>query len=176
MMLALLKPSFEFDEKKWAANWVSQIKVILREIDSTTDFSRLTEFLAWFPQSFKVEAKEDKCPKNTYIHHGKGGEEVEIRLGSIHSVKGQTHTATLVLDTFNRAYHFNKLQKCVTHKPYTVAQRTNSLMDRMKLHYVAATRPTHLLCIAARKDHFTKKDIAHIKDSGTWKVTVLSGE
>jgi superfamily I DNA/RNA helicase len=176
-MLSLIKPSFEFDEKNWTARWVNAIKTIVRDIDGTVNFTNLNDFLTWVPPKPSVSKKEDGISKNVFVFNGDKGEEIKVRLGSIHSVKGQTHTATLILDTFKGAYHFKHLKKCVTQKEFTDTQRTNnSLLDRMKLHYVAATRPTHLLCIAARKDHFTEKEIAYIRDSGMWKVTVLSGE
>ena len=103
---------------------------------------------------------------------------VHIRLGSIHSVKGETHTATLVLDTFFYAHHLNEL------KPWLLGTRSGGLkakkngvpqlessrlLGRLKLHYVAMTRPSHLLCVAMRKDAFTVEELGVLKGRG-WSV------
>lgn len=103
---------------------------------------------------------------------------VHIRLGSIHSVKGETHTATLVLDTFFHAHHLNEL------KPWLLGARSGGLkvkakgapqlesarlLGRLKLHYVAMTRPSHLLCVAMRKDAFTDDELGVLKGRG-WLV------
>jgi hypothetical protein len=80
---------------------------------------------------------------------------VQINVGSIHSVKGQTHTATLVLETFWYDHNLNML------KPWIVGQREGWKQSdralqklRLKLHYVAMTRPTHLLCLAMKISTF----------------------
>lgn len=96
---------------------------------------------------------------------------VHVRLGSIHSVKGETHTATLVLESF-----FHKHQLAAL-KPWLMGQRTGGLrsnrklegiqqLQRLRLHYVAATRPSHLLCLAMRKDAFEDEEIKAIQQRG----------
>lgn len=100
---------------------------------------------------------------------------VHIRLGSIHSVKGETHSATLVLDTFFYAHHLNEL------KPWLLGSRSGGLKDkkkgapqressrllgRLKLHYVAMTRPSHLLCVAMRRDAFSDDELEILRGKG----------
>lgn len=71
----------------------------------------------------------------------------DIELDTIHSVKGQTHTATLYLETFYRTMDIKRLRK------YFIGsneKNTNSLLiENLKVAYVAMSRPTHLLCVAA---------------------------
>jgi DNA helicase II / ATP-dependent DNA helicase PcrA len=97
-----------------------------------------------------------------------------VRLGSIHSVKGETHTATLVLESFYHDHHLREL------KPWLPGVRSGGftkgntlerplLLGRLRLHYVAMTRPSHLLCIAMRKDAFDDPEIATLKARG-WQV------
>ena len=43
------------------------------------------------------------------------------------------------------------------------------LLGRLKLHYVAMTRPSHLLCVAMRKDVFTPDELEILQDKG-WKL------
>lgn len=103
---------------------------------------------------------------------------VHIRLGSIHSGKGETHTATLVLDTFFHTHHLNEL------KPWLLGARSGGLkvkakgglqlenarlLGRLKLHYVAMTRPSHLLCVAMRRDAFSDDELGVLNSRG-WLV------
>lgn len=66
--------------------------------------------------------------------------------------KGQTHLATLVLETFNQTHFLNGLM------PWLVGQHqhgakcaSDKAMQRLLQVYVAMTRPTHLLCLALRQ-------------------------
>lgn len=99
---------------------------------------------------------------------------VHVRLGSIHSVKGETHTATLVLESYFHDHHFEVL------KPWLLGSRSGGfksgnklegprLLGRLRLHYVAMTRPSHLLCVGMRKDCFVDEEIAILRARG-WHV------
>jgi DNA helicase-2/ATP-dependent DNA helicase PcrA len=93
---------------------------------------------------------------------------VLIRLGSIHSVKGETHTATLVLDTYFHDHHLSELKpwllgaksggSSISKKGKVVSEGVR-MLGRLKLHYVAMTRPTHLLCLAMRKDALDAEEL-----------------
>lgn len=100
---------------------------------------------------------------------------VQIRLGSIHSVKGETHTATLVLDSFFHKHHLSEL------KPWILSERSGGMkkksrgkpelegsrmLGRLKLHYVAMTRPSHQLCLAMRRDAFIDSELELLKKRG----------
>jgi len=107
-----------------------------------------------------------------------GERKVNIRLGSIHSVKGETHTATLVLETYNKAHHLKMLLPYIKSTPNK--KINEALEKRLKLHYVAMTRPSHLLCLAMKKSTFEKdgkinqKYIAALKKHGWGKVGVVN--
>jgi DNA helicase-2/ATP-dependent DNA helicase PcrA len=74
---------------------------------------------------------------------------VDIKLGSIHSSKEQTHTATLVLETFNYEHTIASLLPWAarqnSHGATRLGKRTT---QRLLAMYVAMTHPTHLLCLA----------------------------
>lgn len=96
-------------------------------------------------------------------------DELKIKVGSIHSVKGETHTATLVLDTFYHGSHFKAL------KPWLLGKKSGGSTSkarealRLKLHYVAMTRPSKILCIATQIDEFKGSEIELLKSKG-WCV------
>ncbi|MBD0702434.1 ATP-dependent helicase [Pseudomonas sp. PSB1] len=98
---------------------------------------------------------------------------VTIRLGSIHGVKGETHTATLVLESFQKAHQLKTLIPWLTGKKPKISTdntgENSALMERLKLHYVAMTRPSHLLCLALRKDALKDRELDLIRKTG-WTI------
>jgi len=133
-------------------------------------------FLVWPEIGGGPELKsEQTAPRTDNLFSYPNDEpKVHVRLGSIHSVKGETHTATLVLESFYYNHHLSEL------KPWLLGARSGGikkgatfegsrLLGRLRLHYVGMTRPSHLLCIAMRKDAFNKAEIATLQDRG-WQV------
>lgn len=113
-----------------------------------------------------------------FFSHPPEDPKVNIRLGSIHSVKGETHTATLVLESFFHKHHLSEL------KPWILGERAGGakkkqrgrpemegprLLGRLKLHYVAMTRPSHLLCLAMRRDAFIDDELKELQAQG-WQL------
>lgn len=105
--------------------------------------------MSWVDDTQDVTQEEAVAQAlNTYrcVHEHKT---VDIKLGSVHSAKGQTHTATLVLETYNYGHVLQSLlpwiqgQQCHGGKSVGIRQRR-----RLLAMYVAMTRPTHLLCLA----------------------------
>lgn len=93
-------------------------------------------------------------------HYKEDGLEIEIT--SVHSVKGQTHCATLYLESY-----FQKDGNGANAKSYESQRLSQQLLganlatnigDRVKqsakMAYVGFSRPTDLLCIAVHKDRF----------------------
>lgn len=81
------------------------------------------------------------------------GRQILVEVNTTHSVKGQNHQATLLLETY---YYEHDLEKLL---PYLVGERPKApgkrLLSRLPLAYVAMTRPTHLLCLAVCRDHIS---------------------
>ncbi|CUI53253.1 DNA helicase II [Achromobacter sp. 2789STDY5608621] len=136
-------------------------------------------FLAWPQTNPPQEGKAPILARNdNLLAYPSDAPQVRVRLGSIHSVKGETHTATLVLDSFYFDHHLSELKpwllgaktggSTVNKKGKTVFEGTR-MLGRMKLHYVAMTRPTHLLCLAMRKDAFVDKELDLLARRG-WTI------
>lgn len=101
---------------------------------------------------------EDESQKNTF-----DSDEVSIEIGTVHSAKGQTHTATLYLETFyNRGYGNYESERLRNQlKGVNITDTLNSniggkdkIRQTCKMAYVGFSRPTHLLCIAIHKERF----------------------
>lgn len=79
---------------------------------------------------------------------------IEIEVGTVHSVKGQTHTATLYLET-----EYNKSTDAVRLLPFLEGEYPKGKLSKprhienLKVAHVAFSRPTHLLAFACAKDH-----------------------
>lgn len=95
---------------------------------------------------------------NVYIYK-RANREVAIKVGSIHSVKGQTHTATLVLETAWYGYNLETIMLWLSGDAIGKSKKGGvQEITRLKTHYVAMTRPSHLLCLALPKKALCGKD------------------
>ena len=116
--------------------------------------SAASDFLAWrdashLPQSAVQDQVHAAAPNSFRCSHG--GASVDIRLSSIHVAKGQTHLATLVLETFNQSHFLHSLMPWLLGNHQNGAKCTSDKSAQRLLQiYVAMTRPTHLLCLALR--------------------------
>ena len=123
-------------------------------------------------QHGKTEAQSKE--NNFYKNNG-----VSVRIGTVHSVKGETHTATLYMESFyQKVDNYESLrlkpqingEKVIESKKYE--ESTDSakkfIKQSAKMAYVGFSRPTHLLCFAIRK-----KSWEHLKIGLThcnWEV------
>ncbi len=112
------------------------------------------DFLAWNtpaqPLQPTIQDQADAAAPNSYRVKD-GTAYVDIRLSSIHVAKGQTHLATLVLETFNQTHFLHNLMPWLIGKHQNGAKcSSDKAAQRLLQIYVAMTRPTHLLCLALR--------------------------
>ncbi|HIE0919616.1 ATP-dependent helicase [Serratia marcescens] len=145
---------------------------------STVLGGSVTAFLAWPQINTSQEGGTILTRSTNLVSYPNNSPQVQIRLGSIHSVKGETHTATLVLDSFYFNHHLSELKpwilgtkaggSTVNRRGRTISEGSR-MLGRLKLHYVAMTRPTHLLCLAMRKDAFVDEELTALADRG-WKI------
>lgn len=94
---------------------------------------------------------------------------VRIKVGSIHSVKGETHLSTLVFDTHYNGSHLTRIKDWLTGAKSGLTAEKPELRKSLKQHYVALTRPSHLLCLAMRSDAFTDAELALLR-ARSWNV------
>lgn len=94
-------------------------------------------------------------------------------------MKGETHTATLVLETFWFQHNLASLRPWLEGRKIGGNSAGPRERTRLKLHYVAMTRPTHLLCLAVKrtcfednKGNLDAKMIAELEKRG-WRVKPL---
>lgn len=96
---------------------------------------------------------------------------LEIEVSTVHSVKGQTHAATLYLESCYEGKHESeRLAKQFLNERFT----ENKVYHRssVKMTYVGFSRPTDLLCVAVHKDRFDQY-LSGI-NSSEWEIKVVN--
>jgi hypothetical protein len=156
--------------RKWSQPLVDIASGLLGEAEA----GEADEFLGWEATLTKQVAADR--PGNVF-NYPADAPEVRINVGSIHSVKGETHHATLVLDTHFRGSHLGRIKPWLTGEKSGLAagRRYGELRRSLKQHYVAVTRPSHLLCIAMRLDEVTDAELALMR-ARQWRVGQIVNE
>lgn len=169
LVLRIIDDEREIDTAEWHGTWAAVILQLAETLSGAEiNPAHLDEFLAW-PAAEPEEAVARMVRrKDNHYRYPADNSRVKIRVGSIHSVKGETHTATLVLDTFFYDHHLKALRPWLIGEKSGQGTETLRMQSRLKLHYVAFTRPTHLLCIAIR-DELNAVEIQSLKDRA-WRV------
>jgi hypothetical protein len=106
---------------------------------------------------------------------------ITIQLSTVHGVKGETHTATLYLESFYhqdgrgpnaKSYESQRLASQFLGSTLTGAEGIR-VKQSAKMAYVGFSRPMHLLCFAVHRDRFDQY-LTQV-DRSAWEVVVLPG-
>ena len=144
------------------------------------------QYLTYTEEIIKTENQDEEneanenvslnhLPQNT-VKHPDG---FHIQLSTIHSVKGETHDATLIMETKNHCYDLEVML------PYLVGDLPNDQHPNEKIPekpnhrrsfkpnkvfmrqlYVAASRSSHLLCLAIHEDRIEEAQKAVLMTLG----------
>jgi hypothetical protein len=179
------KEVFYTDFKANMANWVKQIYkhacdnetcTHRGEVYPTCVYDQISQYLkqSWLPNYELDKRKVDLFINNPIEHIEVTSSErnvfssqgVEVKLGTVHSVKGQTHTATLFLECFRNDFNGKQLLDYMTgDKTYNDKDGKNKKCA-LKIAYVAMSRPTHFLCAAFHIDNIPTAAKTKLKSSG----------
>ena len=108
-----------------------------------------TDFLESEPSS-EISAEQLKANN---IFTWENDDSVQIELGTIHSVKGETHISTLLLETWYEGKHESEIiMDQLLGIPYKTKAKDTYRKETLKMAYVAMSRPKYLLCMAIKKD------------------------
>ena len=149
----LFVPS-EITEQEWVKVISPKLLLLaaaLHDAEGVTADLQSHQYLAWEPAPAATEAGESGGSLiNTYRFQD-GADGVDIRMSSIHSEKGKTHAATLILETFRKTHFIQKLMPWLEGQKAAAKRPPDSAKKDMMLMYVGMTRPTHMLCLAIRQ-------------------------
>jgi DNA helicase-2/ATP-dependent DNA helicase PcrA len=147
-------------EEMWIKTWKPHLaRFVVAALGKVSATAEIKAFMEW-PQNPALGAASQVRTRHQNLYaYPFNQPEVRIRAGSIHSVKGQTHTATLVLDCCwndrNGKHNLQLLLDALSGAPRASGKTGILQQQRMRLHYVAMTRPTHLLCLAMKSNSLT---------------------
>ena len=175
--------SLERQSAAWCLRWKAGEDVM----DEISDF--LTD---WLPASFDIDVHDEDVVKyltedeeaapagpadgtaTGYVFDGG-----IIDVSSVHAVKGETHTATLMLETFYSGYDLHRILPYLKGQEAT-GREAKRVKESLKVALVACSRPTHLLAAAIHADtlgfsnarkKITDADLAELAD--LWEIVDL---
>lgn len=172
LMWDFLRPDADLSENTWSTKMESLV-ALLKAIMPDTNGSRVREFLSWggneseTTPGISIETEN----KNIFLHQRVTGE-ISLRFDSIHGVKGETHAATLVVETFTKTYDLKSLIPVLTGSQNASNLKITAIEHCKKL-FVGVTRPTDLVCLAIFSDHINEKEIGLLVNAG-WHVDRLA--
>jgi DNA helicase-2/ATP-dependent DNA helicase PcrA len=159
------------------AKWCLQIhkqEDVFEEIKSylTNEFREFFNYqvndeFATFVNSSDMETEnEETLQSNNIYKYSSGTTEVKIEVSTIHSVKGETHTATCYLETFFYDYDIKRIINYMTGD--NTEPRQKKVIQNLKMAFVGMSRLSHLLCVAVHRDSISGQEEA-LRRSG-WDV------
>lgn len=130
------------------------------EVDPTNQY--INQFLNNLPTNISTD--EEIKNNNVFNHNG-----VEIEIATIHSVKGETHTATLYLETSYQGEHESQRIMEQLKGVYYIPPRKRMYLKRnSKMAHVGMSRPKYLLCMAIHRSRFDCS--LDINNGGMWEI------
>ncbi len=170
LMLDLALTKFQTKEE-WNSV-VNKVDDLLKLFDLSLT-SRDRSLLNWVDEvSLECDDSKPQPKVNNYVYQDSDtGRSIYLEFGSIHSVKGRTHLATLVLETFSSVHNIKSILNYLCGKPPKKVTKTN--LGRLKCQYVAMSRATALLCLAIPNE-FVDADTQKLLIDNGWAINVLN--
>lgn len=147
--------------------WEAQCKKLLSLLGIDGEEGPVKEYLVYSERNDDDNVIAQAGTAN--IYRSASGREIEI--GTIHSVKGETHDATLVLETKNRQYDLERLSGRLAFTENGAISGTQKQKFARQL-YVAASRPRRLLCMSAHQDRIQPDVRAQLEQRG-WIIQLV---
>lgn len=173
--------------KKSIAEWINKIHIGSEQYNSEVhrdikhclmnDFKRIwptiniTKAKDFLEDKTIAEDKSNLTKTNKYTSPNYS--DIEVELDTVHGVKGETHTATLYLETFYRGIlDLKKIMPFLKGKYADKIANQKTARQALKMAYVGMSRPTHLLCLAMNIDGVGQTDIEALKNNG-WEIVYI---
>ena len=169
LMLNLAFANFRTKDD-WS-NVIKKVEKIIKLLNLSLN-SEVLSFLKWIDAGdCKCNSTKQQAKDNHYIYiNPESGRCIDLEFGSIHSVKGRTHLATLVLETFSKAHNIKSILNYLCGNP--PKKITPSNLVRLKCQYVAMSRATALLCLAIPIDFVDSEKQIALSNNG-WQIKII---
>lgn len=119
-----------------------------------------------------LQCLEEQHRRNTKVVECDRDIVVEIRVDTIHGVKGETHTATLVLETYKHTHDLRALMPLLSGRRRVTGNENQSLKQRLKTIFVGMSRPQNLVCLALQEAGLAERDAGLLEAQG-WTIVRL---
>ncbi|MEC0276177.1 hypothetical protein, partial [Peribacillus frigoritolerans] len=126
------------------------LMLFIEEKDFNTD-----NFESLFFSNEELDKQDFATISNSYSKDG-----ITVLTDTIHGVKGETHTATLYLETFYKVNDIKRIMKFILKK--NKKQPNIDEFKSLKMAYVGMSRATKLLCIALESESLSKKELVEL--------------
>lgn len=172
-LMELTKFQGEISKNEW--NTVRQILEQVLELYGITSYEKGEEFVQWKKadktQNILESESNIKLLPNHYLYKNlQINRSVDIEFGSIHSVKGRTHLATLIVETYLRTHNMKSILKYLCGGELSKCSLAEQ--KRLKCQYVAMTRARALVCLAMPIDFVNNRTQDKLKQIG-WTLKIV---
>ncbi len=117
-----------------------------------------SSFMTYPGEKFNDEVNTNNVRQNIYVKDG-----VEIEVATVHSVKGETHVATLYMETtYKDKCESQRIGDQLCGIPYSKAAAYTTMS--LRIAYVAMSRPRYMLCMAIKKENYDNLDHAQLSE------------
>lgn len=148
------------------AYWITQL---LKSGNISDDVNLyISELIAFFGGALNTElttfltdttiSERENIPEARIYTYTESDNEVQMSFDTIHGVKGETHAATLYLETFSRVFDIGgKILNFIAadEKAKENLRKEAACRKQLPLAYVALSRAQYFFAIAVHKDRFT---------------------
>lgn len=146
-------------------NWVG----LAQDIKNVLPDMKADSIGPFFDFDESEPATTSMAPNNKFI--SANGRQIEV--ATIHSVKGETHDATLVLETKHHDFDLEKMLPYLS-GDIDCAPTGKRQIERMRRLFVGASRPRHLVCMAIHADHLSSELRENLRDNFNWTISEIS--
>ena len=169
---------FNTNVAKWAKNihnsegfcdtTIGEVRLfITSKFCKTFEVNSANQYISQFLNNLPTNISTDEEIKNNNVFNHNG---VEIEIATIHSVKGETHTATLYLETSYQGEHESQRIMEQLKGAYYIPPSKGDVYKKetLKMAHVGMSRPKYLLCMAIHRSRFDSS--LDIDNGGMWEI------
>ncbi|WP_339607551.1 UvrD-helicase domain-containing protein [uncultured Roseivirga sp.] len=174
-----LYEDFNLNIYNWAINLVSgnadrvhtevaaHFRGLIGNVFSKTEFQASTNTFLNNEDDHVIPVLEER--ENPNFHHSNG---ITVEVGTVHSVKGETHSATLYLETCFYRHETDKSKNQLIGNQVR-QQDSEGVKKSAKMMYVGFSRPTSLLCYATHTSRVNDELRQNLTNHG-WRIVDLT--
>ncbi|WP_417353203.1 UvrD-helicase domain-containing protein [Flavobacterium alkalisoli] len=149
-------------------NPVVKVRAFLNDTFITTIKLTTNKFATTFLESEPTDYEKEGY-SNIYYSEDPTYKHIPVEIATVHRVKGETHRATLYLETYFHKSCGSYLMDQLAGLPYKSKGKGQSRKEMcLKVAHVGMSRPTHLLCVTL-EEKLVEKNRQRLEEHG-WKI------